>query len=264
MESYTLKSDGDFLEQKCWSLFLKNEFPNYENFWISDIVQLTNRAKDPRDIDFKNDQELRLIGKNEHDICIAQLHYSVLNHLSRAYEIKSAVSITYNMIVEGITRILGAQDVAFELLQRKAFPQKYDPWGDMKGKKARGDWRKSQKEPLEKIRRYRNHLLHGRLTPGIIGFLPILPMIGFEDKYLDWRKISDPANNPGFDPSHYAAADKILEYAWNETVSYFNDSWSKFLLTQISPSNPATSGEGSLEVKLMETDTNAAYYPPII
>lgn len=231
MRAYRLAIDGDAIEKHYWSRFIQNEFPSYEEFWIKLVVPLSNR---PRDIHFKTDQELKKIGKTSSDVCIAQLHYSVLRHLARVYDILSAPHLNLDDLTEGMVRICGAQDVAFELLERYKHPEKYCPWlekkndaGDLGGKEAREQWQKSNSYPLQHLRDYRNHLVHGRLMPGLNVYLP---KIGSEQKYFDWRLITDPENNPGLDPDDLLPAKNILESAWRETLQYLEDNWQRVLL----------------------------------
>src|SRR5215472_4939169 len=73
---------GDDLERQCWPLFLQPDWPSYETFWQRRVVRVTTR---PTGMGFKSDAELAKIGCGPEDMCLAQLHYSVLGHLSVAY-----------------------------------------------------------------------------------------------------------------------------------------------------------------------------------
>ena len=84
MNEYFLNKDGDSLERKYWEKFIKKEFPSYEKYWQKYIVPLTNR---PHDVHFKTKEELEKINKGENDIFLAQLHYTVLKHLTRVFDI---------------------------------------------------------------------------------------------------------------------------------------------------------------------------------
>ena len=85
MEPYTLQNDGDAFEQHYWALFISNEFPEYGQFWAKHVTPLTNR---PVDIHFKDDQALAAENYTSEDICLAQLHYSILRHLVRVFELR--------------------------------------------------------------------------------------------------------------------------------------------------------------------------------
>jgi hypothetical protein len=234
MSNLTLKDDGDSLEIYYWDKFIKDKFPSYEKFWKEHIVELTNR---PIDIHFKTNKELADIGKSEADVCVAQLHYSILRHLSRVFEILQKNSLDLNDLTEGMTRICGSLDVAFELLERFSSPQQYDPWLDKKkngimgGKEARENWQKNNNYPLQELRNYRNHLIHGRMLPGIINQIQYFPKIGLERKYFDWRLITDPNNNPGLNGSDLASARDILLIVWYEALAYLENSWHNKLLS---------------------------------
>lgn len=82
MPNYRLISDGDSVEKEYYFLFIGREFPSYEIFWQQFITPLSRR---PASIQLKNDAELANDGRIQNDICIAQLHYSTLLHLIRAY-----------------------------------------------------------------------------------------------------------------------------------------------------------------------------------
>ena len=104
--TYRLAIDGDYLERHYWGLFIKDQFPSYEKFWLDFVVPLTNR---PYNIDFKTDAELTKIGKSALDLCIAQLNYSILRHLIRCFDIRNTLKeptvIMYqlDLLVEGMT-----------------------------------------------------------------------------------------------------------------------------------------------------------------
>lgn len=126
---YRLIKDGDYYEQKYWNLFIERQFLSYEDFWIKNIVPLTNR---PLEIHFKTDGELLQIGKTANDICIAQLHYSILRHLVRVFDILRENYINIDSLTEGFVRLCGALDVSFELLERFEKPLFYNPWLEKK------------------------------------------------------------------------------------------------------------------------------------
>jgi len=232
--NYALDKDGDSFEQHYHGLFIKNNFPNYENFWQTFVVPLTNR---PTDIHFKNDKELAQIGKTANDVCIAQLHYSILRHLARAYDLAKSSMIDQDILAEGVVHISGSLDIAFELLERFLNPSKYDPWleekdrvsGKIGGKEARKVWQNNRSYPLQSIKDYRNHLIHGRMTPSIINSEIYLPRIGFENKYFDWRLITDPTKVT-YSVKDFMSAREILRKAWIDSIKYLNVEWKKTLL----------------------------------
>lgn len=223
MDQYKLAIDGDGIEKFFWDKFIKNQFPSYEKFWQKFVVPLTDR---PSNIHFKNDRELRRINKTAHDICLAQLHYSVLRHLARAYLILNSNNpIGLDELTEGMARICGALDVADEFLERLRNSTKYDPWSEKDGEKARHEWRKFCNSPQD-IRNYRNHLIHGRLTPSVNG---LLPKIGKEKEYFDWRKITDPRNLTPDILKDFINPRQILIEVWNKTLGYLEENWQKIL-----------------------------------
>lgn len=228
-KNYRLAIDGDDFEQHCWNLFVKDQFPSYESFWLKSVVPLTNR---PNNIHFKTNVELVAISKSESDLCVAQLNYSILRHLMRCFktlkilETPSGVDQQLDLLQEGMARLVGAQDNAFELLERVKNPSKYKAFKDNSG--AREKWKKNNNEPLQHIRKYRNSLLHGRLLPGIMdGVRLCLPSIGKESLYLDWRIITDLSNNPSREKAKedFFSVLNILESAWKETIVYLENHW---------------------------------------
>lgn len=231
---YSLSSDGDGYEQRYYHAFIKAEFVSYDTFWAKHIVPLTNR---PVDIYFKTDAQLAATRKTAQDLCVAQLHYTVLRHLARAYEIRRLAQMSIDDLTEGMVRLSGAQDVAFELLERYTNPTTYDPWlaraaGGKKGsKEARQTWQKKDGYPLQNLRDYRNHLVHGRVSPAVIldGVLYV-PAIGKESAYFDWRVIRQHPNPPSLIGSDLVMPKKVLDDAWDSTVQYFESKWQKHMI----------------------------------
>lgn len=232
--TYSLIEDGDGVEKKYWNKFIQNQFSSYEKFWVKYVTPLTNR---PVNIHFKTDGELKNLGKSANEICISQLHYSILKHLTRAFDIVNLHNINLDSLIEGMVRLCGALDITFELLERFSNPAKYDPWLDKKknrlelgGKEACENWQKNNQYPLQTIRDYRNHLIHGRMLPGILGDIYYLPKIGSESNYFDWRLITDPLNNPSLNKEDLMSADEILKQAWKEVIVYLENQWKTILL----------------------------------
>ena len=236
--AYSLEKDGDTCEKIYCTKFIRGEFPSYETFWVKYVVPLTNR---PNDIHAKTNSELAAIGKSEHDICISQLHYTVLRHLARVYEIRQHVFVGTEQIeqlIDGMVRITGAQDVAFELLERHTNPGVYDPWldkankGKQKGsREARSAWQNRANAPLQNLRDYRNHLVHGRVSPMIfVNDVLYVPAITKEKKYYDWRKVTVQPIHPSLLGTDFSTPKAILDDAWNKTLKYFEQSWKKHLL----------------------------------
>lgn len=226
MSAYIFETDGDGIERHYWEKFIKGEFPSYAAFWERYVVPLTNR---PKNLHSKTDTELCSIGKSNKDLNIAHLHYTLLRHLCYIYEVGRRSLIDLDMLTCGMARIVGAQDVAFELLERFSNPI-YGAWDERQAKNAKRTWQEKEKRPLQDIRDYRNHMLHGLLLPSLVGKKINLPKIGRENKYLDWRLITDPINNPGLDTYDLVPADEILKEAWDKTLSYFEKKWKEILL----------------------------------
>lgn len=232
--AYSLASHGDGYEQGYYNAFIKSEFPSYDGFWVKHVVPLTNR---PANIHFKTDPQLALAVKTAQDVCIAQLHYSVLRHLARAYEIRHRAQVTVDDLTEGMVRLSGAQDVAFELLERYTNPATYDPWlaqrtgGKDGGKEARQAWQKRDAYPLQNLRGYRNHLVHGRVSPSVmLNGVWYVPQIGKEAAYFDWRAVTQHANPQSLIANDFVMPEDVLDDAWGSTIKYFEAKWQAHLL----------------------------------
>lgn len=225
---YRLAIDGDDFERHYWGQFIKNQFPSYEAFWMKFVVPLTNR---PYDINFKTDAELKKINKTKADLCVAQLNYSVLTHLSRCFEVLRILRDSTGMeqadlLLEGMTRLVGAQDNAFELLERLNRSCCYDPFDKNSSKLARERWQQDKKHPLQDLRSYRNALVHGLLLPRIIdGSRLCMPGIGKENLYLDWRLITELSSELEEYKKDFISVLNILESAWNKTIMYLENNW---------------------------------------
>jgi len=235
---YVLPTDGDEYEKLYYGKFLDAEFPAYEDFWSAFITPLTNR---PNNIQGKTDAELAAIGRLPEHICISQLHYSVFRHLVRAFDVRMAPPVGVDGLYAGISALVGAQDTAFEILERFRHPGQYDPWldrcrvkgGSIGGQEAQKAWKRNDSYPLQDIRDYRNNLMHGRTMPGIfINDSPRVPAIGHELQYLDWRRVT--ALAPNALPVHdFAEPSDILNEAWNRTIAYFQSKWTAELLPHV-------------------------------
>ena len=227
---YTLQADGDGIEQILFVPLIQPKFPSYEAFWQKFVVPLTNR---PANVQLKTDPDLAAIGKGDHDLCLAQLHYSVLRHLGRAFQLRQDPNFGLDHLVFSLSAIVGAQDVAFELLERFRNPTSYGAWLGKKsggidgGREAQSKWKQSDGYPLQAIRDYRNHLVHGRTPPG---FGNHYPKIGQESAYFDWRKVTAATSLPAAD---FDSATSIHDSAFDQTMTYFESKWASELLPNL-------------------------------
>lgn len=230
MSEITLQNDGDSFEKYYYELFIRKDFPSYEKFWLKFVVPLTNR---PKDIHFKSNDELEELGLGDQEICISQLHYSIVRHLARVSDIKTMQPLNINGLTEGMVRLVGAQDIVFELLERFLNLSAYDPWlpvGERGSKSARQAWQRRENYPLQDIRNYRNNLVHGRITSSIIDKDCYVPKIGLENKYFDWRLVTDNPRVRELIGTDFIASNELLEGAWNQTIGYIEENWIHYLL----------------------------------
>jgi hypothetical protein len=233
MPTYSLKTDGDGFEQHYYDLFIDKEFPEYGHFWEKFVPPLTNR---PNDIHFKDDNALNTDNHTAEDICIAQLHYSILRHLARVYEVKRHPHLHLDFITEIFVRLTGAQDIAFELLERFSNMGKYDPWlasgnnAHPGSRQAKQEWQKNNGYPLQGIRDYRNHLIHGRMLPSVAAETYYFPSIGNENQYFDWRAITASNAWQAEIGKTIQTGHQVAQSAWEETLAYFRAEWNQHLL----------------------------------
>ena len=223
-----LFSNGDDYEKLYWDRFVKTIFPNYEQFWIQNIVPLTDR---PNSIHILSKEEVRKIGKNDQNVQIAQLHYTVLRHLIRVFEMLNKNYFSFDDLQEGFLRLCSGLDVSFELMLRYKHPSEYVAWKEYR--QVASDWNNKNyyfPDFIQKVRRYRNFLTHCNLMPSMtIGGNLYIPKIGLEGNYYDWRTIAsvEDATNA---KSDFQYAQELLNDAWDEVVKYLNDCWRMYLI----------------------------------
>jgi hypothetical protein len=244
MAPYTLLSDGDPVEKHYYDLFIARDFPSYQAFWQEFVTPLSRR---PVDIQLKDAQQLAREGKTDHDVCLAQLHYSILLHLIRAFDIRQLESVKADELLFGLTSLCGAQDIAFELLERVQKPDRYPPWPTIQkgrlhdhGIDAQWNWKKAHNFPLQDVRDYRNRLVHGRMPPTIVWanhqdkvLLFKLPRMRKEGDYFDWRKVTLAATPLQLPHADFDDCRTILSEAWGLTTKYLEENWKEHLLPHI-------------------------------
>ncbi|MBI5037637.1 MAG: hypothetical protein HZC01_02960 [Candidatus Kerfeldbacteria bacterium] len=237
--NYTLQQHGDWYEQKYYALFIAQEFLEYEKFWQTFVTPVTNRSSNPTDIHFQSNEELSSIQKTPNDLCISQLHYTILLHLIRVYDIRQIKPFLpengRDLFTEAFARFVGAIDCADELLERFIDPTKYPPWTETEGLRARTKWRKNHGDPLKTIRNYRNKLLHGRVPPTIIisGSYDRMrfPKVGKQNQYIDWRIVtSGSIGSNGTIRKDFDSPNNIIDQTWLLILKYLRKNWSCHLL----------------------------------
>lgn len=223
----------DQFEKDFWPKFIRDEFPSYESFWQKYTLPLLENGS----INFKNEPtpEREKIDRNIH---IAQLNYGVLRHLIRCYQILESLETTYHfgqydLFIEGVTRLVGALDNSDEILARLKWPSDYNETSTKKieceARKARKRWRDYIEDPLQKIRNYRNRIIHGSPLSVIINDDQnksiCLPQVGKESLYMDFRLVTN--NLPEFADykNDFFPVLRILKELWEETVKYAEEKW---------------------------------------
>jgi hypothetical protein len=154
---FTIEEDGDETEKRWWPQWTRDRFPSYETFFVARIVPLTYRVKERTNIRFQTTAELATAGYTDEDVAVAQLHYTLLLHLGRVFELlddsraftrpsETPVREQFgrDQFFESFTRLSGASDVSDELLARRASPGAYDAWDEGQGAEARRSWRKAK------------------------------------------------------------------------------------------------------------------------
>jgi hypothetical protein len=152
---FSLLRDGDRYERLWWPL-LKDEFPQYEAFWVKHIVPLTNRIdpevlrSDPKWIGLRDDAKI-----SEHIESMAMSHYSVFYYLSRAtlvilYDPHPYLEEAFWLLGTAVYNLQGFLDVWHEgLAKLLTLPVSALPQQSLKGK-----------EPFKEISDYRDALTH--------------------------------------------------------------------------------------------------------
>src|SRR5215471_10789110 len=144
-QPFRLATDGDFLESLYWPVFIRDQFPTYEKYWVRFVVPLTTRESDRKNPRLKTDTELAAMrpAKTFFDVYLAQLNYSVLCHLCAAYDLRHSPSTAvteFDRFTHYIIRLCAAMDVADEMLDRhNSTFSGTNPWGG--AVQARQQWR---------------------------------------------------------------------------------------------------------------------------
>jgi hypothetical protein len=258
--SFSIAGDGDDSEKLYWENFARERFPSYESFWLAHVVPVTNRGATDRlsrelRIRFRTDAELAADGLGPEDVAIAQLHYTLLLHVGRVWELLDQARafpsgeagwtavFDRNFFFESFTRLSGASDVADELLERHRMlgSGTYPAWDEKAGGRARTEWRNREGDPLRDVRAYRNRLVHGRVVPqwdvrifevgtgAFHGVRLMYPRLDRVEDYLDWRPVFDPANVDAILPD-FEHAEVIIREAWERVLDYTEASWQAHLL----------------------------------
>lgn len=246
---FALAEDGDEFEKQWWPQWIRDRFPSYEAFWAARVVPLTYRVHERRNVHFQTTAELAAVGYTDEDVTVAQLHYTLLRHLGRVFELLDDARASFlsprqhvanrpfgrDQFFESFARLSGVSDLADELLARRSSPGKYGAWNEAHGRGARSAWRKQGDDPLRHVRSYRNRLVHGRIVPETyvtaldpqgspVGHVLFYPRVDAVDVYLDWRDAfaAATAETPSRD---FDEAALIVSDAWDLVVDYVEHAW---------------------------------------
>lgn len=88
---FTIEADGDESETRWWPKWTRDHFPSYQTFWAARIAPLTYRIEDRQEIHFQTSARLAASGFSDEDVAVAQLHYAVLQHLGRVFDLLDKV-----------------------------------------------------------------------------------------------------------------------------------------------------------------------------
>ena len=229
--AFSIESDGDDWEKRYWEAFASERFRSYEDFWLAHVVPLTNRRATDRlsgdlRIRLRTDAELAADGRGNEDVAIAQLHYTLLLHVGRVWELLDQAGaftsdgagwtafFDQNYFFESFTRLSGASDVADELLERRRTRGSgtYAAWDERAGRRARETWRNVEGDPLSDN-----------------GERLMYPKLDRVDDHLDWRRAFDPANVDAILPE-FERAEVIVRQEWERVLDYAEASWRQHLL----------------------------------
>ena len=159
----------------------------------------------------------------------------------RCYQILETIKTTYHfgqydLFVEGISRLVGALDNGDEVLARLKWPNDYTKETvakiEVEARNARRKWRDEIGDPLQKIRNYRNRIIHGSPLSVIIDSDAnksiCLPSVGKENLYMDFRLITNSPPEFAQYKNDFFPVSRILEELWEETVKYLEEKWKEF------------------------------------
>lgn len=236
MPNFTLADDGDAHEQEAWPLFVRDEFPQYEEFWQVFVVGLTGRVIDPREIRFLSDDDITERGCEPRHVVVAQLHYTTLLHLLRVFHLRKRRVHDRDSFFEAMVRLDAATDTACELLGRCILDRcASEAWDEVVGQQIRQKWLdydEDGRNRLKTLSGYRNALLHGRIRPEYevtfetghgrttVPFYPTFEKVR-QKETLDWRKA---------DLADFAPADHLVDEAWLLVLDYLCRAWDEQLL----------------------------------
>jgi hypothetical protein len=259
-----LETDGDLFEREYWRSFVACHFPSYETFWQREVLSITNRTEPF----FLSDDQLEERGKSPLNHYLAQLHYTVLFHLGTSHNLAVLrdEEMDYTRLMDGFSRLVAAQDVAFELLSWWTNPslQKEMKAGCLAlpeherlrsfERKAKDvnlskKWASNQAKELEGIRKYRNAMMHrGARSAWIVNDTVLFPLMGDgqKEKYCDWRTEKSSGD--------FGPASQILWPAWKQTVDYLEDHWRSDLLGWAN--SPQVSGDEHHVVRIPASPQN--------
>ncbi len=207
-----------FTKKKYYSLFLENDFPNYEIFWAKFIAPKTNR---PKSINWKNDV-------SENLKYISQLHYTVFFNLVRAYniliELESTKDIYQRFLFQDfIVRIASAIDCADELLERVINNNYFNLWDSTTSRRIRNKWRTANGNKTHCLRQYRNQIVHGCIWLSLPNSSAV-PKIEHINLYIEWDG-SDVVSS-----DDWVEARKYAPQIWRDYVtSYLDVNWQEML-----------------------------------
>ena len=242
---FNLIEDGDYFEKIGYNLFIKQKFPSYESFWKKFVVSLTNR---PNNINTKSDKDIAILfpGENiekiQERVAIIQLHYSVFRMMLKAYFLLSTTDKDINSIENCFSHLYSALDISAELfarydrlkngtiIQNSPFNQEIAMIDSIK---LRRDWEKLNPYTgdIKNIREYRNQMIHGRTIGHIVtpaGKFIILPRLGKQDDYLDWRYLFDSYEKGKTQDLIYGKY--LSEDSFNKVIDFIEMGWLKNLL----------------------------------
>jgi hypothetical protein len=243
-----LAEHGDDFEKFYWPKFIRDEFPEYAEFWRKFVQP---QREGPESVWFKqgSPSEAPSVANR---VIVAQLHYSTFMHLVNVYEIKhSPVSfVAGSNSVSEVARLIGtfsdaivslssATDTADELLERVLLETRYKPWSEWESMKARK--KRRNPDPLPTLHNYRNRLVHGPLIPqrvvrlvdeadGVRKLRSIeLSFPKFEklSETIDWRKFQ----HGEVIETDFALARVLVGEAWTMVLDYLRSEWTSNLLS---------------------------------
>lgn len=228
----TLADLGDCTEVESYWRFIKNRWPSYEHYWTANILRLRKKNS----IHIVDDSNLPK-GEDSEMVQIAQLLRVTLSHMNSVYDL-IGTSMNRKDVFYSFVHLSAAIDLASELFgrldDRKVHrgPSKYSAWQTHWPPRSgpRYEWfDKDKYSDIQKIRDYRNFVVHSMDIPGLNVGVLFVPMVGKETRFIDWRKVTNESKD-GPHRKDLDKAEEVVSQSWGKVLHFLEENLSRHVL----------------------------------